>query len=127
MMRKASGPTGRLPMAGKAGRGRKPISRARRGIDAPQPAAGEQVQVKRIAQALKESEQRYALATQAATAGIYEWNLATGSLFLSDRSKAFFGVKGDTLTPATWNKRVHEEDYPGYRDALRDFFKSGRK
>src|SRR4051812_42250118 len=102
--------TGRLPMARQAGRGRKKsVPRARRGVDAPSRPAGELRELKRVEQALKESEQRYALAIQAATAGIYEWNVEHGSLFLSDRSKAFFGVKGDTLTPATWNKRVHRE------------------
>ena len=86
-------------------------------------STGDITDIKRIEQALKESEQRYALATQAATEGIYEWNLETGSLYLSDRSKAFFAVKGDALTPATWNKRVHKDDYPGYRKAIVAYFK----
>ncbi len=86
-------------------------------------STGDISELKRVEQALKESEERYALATQAATEGIYEWNLEAGTLFLSDRSKAFFAVSGDKLTPATWNKRVHGEDYHGYRDAIVAFFK----
>jgi PAS domain-containing protein len=42
---------------------------------------------KRTEQALKESEERYALATRAATEGIYEWNIETGALYLSERAR----------------------------------------
>jgi PAS domain S-box-containing protein len=85
---------------------------------------GDISELKRVEQALKESQDRYALATQAATEGIYEWNIATGSLFLSERGKEFFAVKGGSLTPAVWNRRVHRDDFPGYRDALVAFLKS---
>ncbi|MGH9576125.1 MAG: PAS domain-containing protein, partial [Terriglobales bacterium] len=87
---------------------------------------GDISELKRVEQALKESEQRYALAAQAATEGIYEWNLETGLLYLSDRAKTFFAVAGDALTPAAWNSRVHGEDFQGYRDAIVSYFK-GRK
>jgi PAS domain S-box-containing protein len=86
-------------------------------------STGDISELKRVEQALNESEQRYALATQAATEGIYEWNLQTGLLYLSDRAKTFFAVAGDKLTPAAWNVRVHGEDFPGYRDALVAYFK----
>jgi PAS domain S-box-containing protein len=88
-------------------------------------STGDITEIKRVEQALKESEQRYALATQAATEGIYEWNLAAGSLFLSDRAKTFFGVKDAKLTPAAWNARVHRDDFPGYRAALAANLKGG--
>jgi PAS domain S-box-containing protein len=87
-------------------------------------STGDITELKRVELALAESRERYALATWAATEGIYEWNLVTGSLFLSDRAKTFFGVKGDKLTPAAWNARVHRDDFPGYRAALADYFKA---
>ena len=90
-------------------------------------STGDISELKRVEQALQESEQRYALATQAATEGIYEWNLETGSLYLSDRSKAFFAVAGDALTPAVWNSRVHGEDFQGYRDKIVRYFKGRSK
>ena len=88
-------------------------------------STGDITELKRIEQALKASEERYELATRAATEGIYEWNLETGLLYLSDRAKAFFAVSGDALTPAAWNARVHGEDFQGYRDAIAAYFKSG--
>ena len=74
--------------------------------------------------ALKQAEERYAVATSAAVEGIYEWDLESGSLYLTDRAKAFFGIDAvGQLTPAAWNTRVHGEDYPGYRAALVEHFK----
>ncbi|HEU0258961.1 MAG TPA: GAF domain-containing protein, partial [Burkholderiales bacterium] len=89
-------------------------------------STGDITELKRVEEALKASEERYALATRAATEGIYEWNLECDSLYLSDRAKAFFAVAGEALTPAAWNARVHGEDFQGYRDAIVAFFK-GRK
>ena len=73
--------------------------------------------------ALKQAEERYAVATSAAVEGIYEWDLATDSLYLTDRAKSFFSIEGERLTPAAWNTRVHPEDFPGYRAALVEHFK----
>ncbi|MCC6474670.1 MAG: GAF domain-containing protein [Burkholderiales bacterium] len=86
-------------------------------------STGDITEMKRVERALKESQDRYALATQAATEGIYEWNLGSGSLFLSERAKEFFAVRGKALTPAAWNRRVHKDDFPGYRAALTAFLK----
>jgi PAS domain S-box-containing protein len=86
-------------------------------------STGDITELKHIEGALKESEERYSLATRAATEGIYEWNLETGVLYLSDRAKAFFAVQGDELTPAVWNERVHGEDFQGYRDAIVAYLK----
>ncbi|HEU4647117.1 MAG TPA: GAF domain-containing protein [Burkholderiales bacterium] len=72
---------------------------------------------------LKTSEERYALATAAAVEGIYEWNVQTGDLFLSDRAKEVFAFPAENLTPAAWNRRIHGDDYPGYRAAILDYFK----
>jgi PAS domain S-box-containing protein len=86
-------------------------------------STGDITELKRVERALKASEERYALATRAATEGIYEWNLETGSLYLSDRAKAFFAVSGEALTPAAWNARVHGEDLQRYRDAIAAYLK----
>ena len=86
-------------------------------------STGDITALKRIEQALRESQERLILATQAATEGIYEWNLANGSLQLSGRARDFFAVRDDALTPTTWNKRIHREDFEGYRDAMRAYFR----
>jgi PAS domain S-box-containing protein len=71
----------------------------------------------------KRSEERYALATSAAAEGIYEWDIETETLFLTERAKTFFSIEGESLTPAAWNARVHREDFAGYRAALIEHFK----
>ena len=78
---------------------------------------------RRTQEVLRRSEERYALATSAATEGIYEWNVASGALFLTERAKAFFSITGHELTPAAWNTRVHADDFPAYRAALIGHFK----
>jgi len=78
---------------------------------------------RRIEQGLRKSEERYELATSAALEGIYEWDLAAGTLFLTNRAKEFFSLSDEHLTPAAWNVRVHAEDYPAYRAALVAYFK----
>ena len=78
---------------------------------------------KRTERALRESEERYALATRAATEGIYEWNVESGALFLSDRAREVFGLPPGELRNSSWNERVHPDDMPAYRAALVEHFK----
>ena len=85
-------------------------------------STGDITALKQAEEALRKSEERYALATSAATEGIYEWDLATGTLFLTERAKAFFSLAAGELTPAAWNTRVHAGDYAGYRAAILDHF-----
>jgi len=72
---------------------------------------------------LRRSEERYELATSAAAEGIYEWDVPAGSMFLTERAKAFFAFSGDALTPNDWNVRVHPDDFAGYRRAIVEHFK----
>jgi PAS domain S-box-containing protein len=87
-------------------------------------STGDISELKRTEAALKQSEERYALATKAATEGIYEWDIANDSLFLTDRAIEFFALpSSDWLTPEDWNARIHPDDFEGYRSAIRDYFK----
>jgi PAS domain S-box-containing protein len=86
-------------------------------------SSGDITELKRVEQALRESEERYALATRAATEGIYEWNVETGGLFISDRAREVFGLPGEALTNAAWNERIHPEDFQRYRSAVIEHFK----
>ncbi len=87
-------------------------------------STGDITELKRAEEALKQSEDRYALATRAATEGIYEWDLVANRLFLTDRAIEFFALpSSEWLTPEGWNARIHRDDYDGYRGAIRNYFK----
>jgi len=81
-------------------------------------STGDVTDLKRAEEALKASEQRYALATRAATEGIYEWNIETGALFLSERAREVFGFGSAPLKNTDWNSRIHPDDFQRYRQAL---------
>jgi adenylate cyclase len=66
---------------------------------------------------------RYALVTEAMTEGVYDWNVQTGELWVSARLNEIMGFEPDSLTATDWNARIHEDDFAGYRDALKGYFK----
>ena len=78
---------------------------------------------KRAEEALKESEARYSRAMRAATEGIYEYEMKTGELYLSDRARKVWGFSSGTLNKQDWISHIHPEDYPAYRQAVIDHFK----
>jgi PAS domain S-box-containing protein len=61
---------------------------------------------------LQESEQRYALVTQATHEGIFDWNMITGDYYLSPRYKEMLGYRDDELSsdPESFFGRIHPED-----------------
>jgi PAS domain S-box-containing protein len=70
---------------------------------------------------LRENEERYSRVSEAVAEGIYDWNIADSTLYVSDRVMEIFGFKGQ-LTSHDWYSRVHPDDAEGYRDALRECF-----
>jgi PAS domain S-box-containing protein len=86
-------------------------------------STGDITELKQATEALRISEERYALAMRAATEGVYEWDLASDKLYISDTTKVFFWSKAEALTPKSWNARVHQEDFEGYRRAVADHFR----
>src|SRR6478736_7643458 len=78
---------------------------------------------RRLWQSLRESEERYALVSQAVAEGIYDWNIELNSLFVSSRLMEIFGFEGPGLTSEDWYRRVHPDDMENYRTALRDCFR----
>jgi PAS domain-containing protein len=78
--------------------------------------------IRRAEAALRASEQRYALVTEAATEGFYEWDIVNDALFVSPQLNRMFAFDSSGLRAQQWNERVLPEDYPHYRDTLRDYF-----
>lgn len=67
---------------------------------------------KRAAEALRESEERYALAARAANDGLWDWHLHSHTIYFSPRWKTMLGYEehevGNNLDE--WFSRVHHED-----------------
>ncbi|MBT8224403.1 MAG: EAL domain-containing protein [Dactylosporangium sp.] len=58
------------------------------------------------------SEERYALAAEAANDGLWDWNLTSGEVYYSSRWKSLLGHADDEIaaTADEWLDRVHPED-----------------
>ncbi|MGL4603577.1 MAG: PAS domain-containing protein, partial [Iodobacter sp.] len=61
---------------------------------------------------LRESEERFALAAQAAQEGIWDWNMQTGEVWFSPQWKANFGYPDHELVNdfTTWDSLIDPED-----------------
>jgi diguanylate cyclase (GGDEF)-like protein/PAS domain S-box-containing protein len=76
---------------------------------------------KRAEAALRESEERYALAAKGANDGLWDWNLRSGELYLSPRWKSMLGYEdGEVGTESEeWLGRVHPDDAEAVRGDLK--------
>jgi diguanylate cyclase (GGDEF)-like protein/PAS domain S-box-containing protein len=75
--------------------------------------AREEIKLRRdVEDALRESEERYALAVKGANDGIWDWDLRTSQIHYSSRWKAMLGFQEDEVgsTIGEWFNRVHVED-----------------
>src|SRR5271165_663574 len=76
--------------------------------------------------ALRESEQRYALAMEGANDGHWDWDVGTDRLFLSTRMKILYGYSADSEinTRSAWLAGIiiHPDDRPRFEAALKDHF-----
>jgi len=86
-------------------------------------------QVRRIevgARALRQSEQRYALAMEGANEGHFDWNFEDGSSFLSPKMKLLHGrsIDAPVTTRAAWmgTLDIHPDDLPRVETAVADHF-----
>jgi diguanylate cyclase (GGDEF)-like protein/PAS domain S-box-containing protein len=70
--------------------------------------------------ALRESEERYALAVRGANDGLWDWNLKTNVIYFSPRWKEMLGWEEQEIAndPAEWFNRLHPEEVDHVRAAL---------
>ncbi len=70
---------------------------------------------------LKKSEERLALALWGADLGLWDWDIRTGALACSGpRAELLGGPPGEArLSLDDWENRIHPQDLPAFRDALR--------
>lgn len=73
---------------------------------------GTQLAHKKAQEALKESEERYALAARGANDGLWDWNLMTGDVYFSPRWKAMLGFGEREIDDRLeeWFGRIHDAD-----------------
>src|SRR6201988_2021125 len=83
-------------------------------IDFPVAVAriGTQLSSKQAQEALKESEERYALAARGSNDGLWDWNLSANVVHFSPRWKAMLGyLEGEIGNrPEEWLDRIHDAD-----------------
>ncbi len=86
-------------------------------------------QIRRVAvgeRALRESEERYALAMEGANEGHWDWDVPTDRLFLSSKMRALYGQSDDTAikTRGDWLAQIiiHPDDTLRFEAALKDHF-----
>jgi PAS domain S-box-containing protein len=78
--------------------------------------------LKKMQQALQESEERYELAIRGANDGLWEWDIKSNRMYLSPRWKGMLGY-GEAEFPDTaeaWKARIFPEDLADFEVALQD-------
>jgi diguanylate cyclase (GGDEF)-like protein/PAS domain S-box-containing protein len=70
--------------------------------------------------AVRESQERYALAVSGAKDGLWDWDLKENRLYFSPRWKSMLGFGNGDIgdDPAEWFNRVHPDDLPAVQAAL---------
>ena len=79
--------------------------------------------------ALRQSEERYELAMEAASDGLWDWDIANERIYLSPRYQTMLGYQpgesGDT--PAAWRRQIHMEDKQSTVDFFNQQFSSSNE
>ncbi len=70
---------------------------------------------KRAEDALRQSEERLALALSSSELGTWDWNVQTGDVLYDERWCSMLGYARDELEPnvSTWDALLHPDDRPG--------------
>jgi two-component system cell cycle sensor histidine kinase/response regulator CckA len=77
----------------------------------------------KTAEALRKSEERYALAVEGASDGIWDRDFASGKTYYSPRWKSILGYENHEILNERdeWQKRIHPDDYEMVRLHLADY------
>ena len=77
--------------------------------------------IKRVDEALRESEERYTLAMNGANEGLWDWNMVSDELYVSPNIEELLGLRtvGRKTTLSGWLDRIHPDDISRQREAER--------
>ena len=86
-----------------------------------------QLERKRSEDALRASEERYALAARGANDGLWDWDLVNQRIYFSARWKAMLGYEENEIgdDPEEWLSRAHNEDRARLRAELAAHWEAG--
>jgi PAS domain S-box-containing protein len=73
--------------------------------------------------ALRASEERFYLAVRGTDAGIWDWDVTTGSVYFSPRWKSMLGYEEDELADSfdEWQSRLHPKDRERAEQTIQDY------
>ncbi len=82
---------------------------------------GQQIDRRATLRKLMHSEDRFALAAAGSNDGLWDYDLAAGTLFVSDRWLDLLGLTGhpNEQDPQTWFERIHDDDQSDFQTKLR--------
>lgn len=82
-----------------------------------------QYAIKRAASSkqLDTSQERYALITQGANDGIWDWDLKTNRIYYSPHWQSLLGLSKDSDSPNEWLSRIHPEDRDSFERKLQAY------
>jgi PAS domain S-box-containing protein len=77
----------------------------------------------KMSESLRTSEERFDLAVRGSDAGIWDWDLRTGTLYYSPRAKSILGYNDDEIGDqfSEWESRLHPEDHERALKTLHDY------
>lgn len=77
----------------------------------------------RVAEELRLSHERFVLAVEGSSDGLWDWDIVTNKVYFSPRYKTMLGYAEDEIenSLASWERLMHPEDLPIARKRVKDY------